>query len=194
MEISFRRACAILASLFFGSIVSRLSGPSYWGYLLALASAIVMYAVLEALWVIVHLSELEFKERRLNPAQRRKIAAYLRGFPPRRFRVVVTKPATVEDGVAFAADITNAIVGVWNVLDRDSELAYEAENFDTETSPGHKFRVGVSVYGANNDRQAKNLLYYAFQQVGIDLYVDTSVEYEDRIIIVVGLRETSVAQ
>jgi hypothetical protein len=193
MEISFRRACAILASLLLGSVAGRLSGPIYWwSYLLALLVAILAYALLEAIWVIVHLPKLEFKDRRLDPVQRRKISEYLRQFPERRVRVVITKPAIVEDGAGFAANITCAIAGAWGILDRDSELAYEAENFDNELSPGHKFRIGVSVYGAKGDPEAKGILRDAFKAAKVDLYVDTSVEYEDRIIIVVGLRETGI--
>jgi len=191
MEISFAGASRLLASILFGSWVGRQISPTYWGYVFAAVISIATFALLSALWVLWRLPKLEFKDRRLDPVQRRKIADYLKQFPKRQVRLAVTTPASREDGLAFAADIKRAIADAWDILERDGELAYEAENFDTETSPGHKFRVGVSVYGAKGDPDAKGILRNALEKAGINLYVDTSVEYEDRIIVVVGMRETS---
>jgi|SRR5271157_5614782 len=198
MEMSFGRASALLASLVFGGIVGKLSSPTYWGYLLAGTVSVFTYAAVCAVWVIARLHKLEFKDRRLDPVQRKKIANYLRQFSKRQVWVVVTEASKREDGPAFAADIERAITGAWDVHEKNNQRANDADNFSGKDAPGHKFRTGVSVYGAKYDTEAKTILRDAFKKAEIDLYadtstgVDTSMGYEDRIMVVVGLRETSL--
>jgi hypothetical protein len=198
MEISFGRVSAFLASILFGSLVGKQISPTYWGYVWGSLLSVATFVGVSALWVLVRLPKLEFKDRKLNPVERKKIADHLRQFPKREVWVVVTEAAQREDGPTFAAYIGQAITGAWDVHDRDSQRANEADNFSGKDAPGHKFRTGVSVYGAKYDTEAKTILRDAFKKAKIDLYVDTStgvvssMGYEDRTVIVVGLRETSL--
>ncbi|MGD0225418.1 MAG: hypothetical protein ABSF71_24085 [Terriglobia bacterium] len=198
MEMSFGRASALLASILFGSLIGKHISPTYWGYVWASLLSVATFVGVSALWVLVRLPKLEFKDRRLNPVERKRIADYLRKFPKRQVWVVVTEAAKREDGPAFAAYIEQAIAVAWDVHEKDNQRANEADNFSGKDAPGHRFRTGVSVYGAKYDQEAKTILRDAFKKAKIDLYVDTltgvvaSMGYEDRIVIVVGLRETSL--
>src|SRR5208337_495192 len=122
---------------------------------------------------------------KLNPVERRKIADYLRQFPKRQVWVVLTEAAKREDGPDFSAYIEQAKAGAWDVHGKDNQRANEADNFSGKDAPGHRFRTGVSVYGAKYDTEAKTILRDAFKKAEIDLYadtstgVDTSMGYED---------------
>lgn len=192
MEISFGRAAALLASVLFGSLVGKQLSHPYWGCVLASVLSIATFALISAVWVLVRLSKLEFKDRRLDPIQRGKIADYMRQSSKRQVRVIVTELASQEDGSVFAKDIKGAIAGAWDVFDKDNDPGLKAENFSAKTDPENKFHVGVSVYGARGDPEAKIILQEAFKRAKINLNVDTSIGYEDRIMLVVGLRETSL--
>ena len=182
----------MLASVLFGSLVGFYTKfyarHPYWVCVLACISAIIVYAFVRALWVVIRLPSLDFKDRRIDPVQRRKIADHLGRFRKRHVWTVTTQAAKREDGSAFSSDIERAIAGAWDVHDRDDQRASEAE----------KFPIGVSVYGAKDDAESKTILRDAFKKAKIDLYVDTStgvntsMGYEDRVMVVVGLRETSL--